>query len=269
MRKLIFLGTGNAMVTKVFNTCFLIETSDGQLFLTDAGGGNGILRQLEMAGADYNKLHHMYITHAHTDHIMGAVWVIRKIASLMNSSKYDGEFHVYCHNEVKDILLSMCEMMLKRKDFEHIGDDIIIHEIWDGQVIELPNFDINVFDIYSTKAKQFGYQLQFKEDNLMMTCLGDEPFSEGCEEYAKGADWMLSEAFCKYGDREIFKPYEKHHSTCKEAAELAQKLEVKNLILYHTEDKTIDTRKAAYTAEAKQYFDGNVFVPDDLEIIEF
>ena len=80
MRKLIFLGTGNAMVTKVFNTCFLIETSDGQLFLTDAGGGNGILRQLEMAGVDYNKLHHMYITHAHTDHIMGAVWVIRKIA---------------------------------------------------------------------------------------------------------------------------------------------------------------------------------------------
>jgi ribonuclease Z len=80
---------------------------------------------------------------------------------------------------------------------------------------------------------------------------------------------MLSEAFCKYEDREIFKPYEEHHSTCKEAAELAQKLEVKNLILYHTEDKTIDTRKAAYTAEAKQYFDGNVFVPDDLEIIEF
>jgi ribonuclease Z len=199
MRKLIFLGTGNAMVTKVFNTCFLIETSDGQLFLTDAGGGNGILRQLEMAGADYNKLHHMYITHAHTDHIMGAVWVIRKIASLMNSSKYDGEFHVYCHDEVKDILLSMCEMMLKRKDFEHIGDDIIIHEIWDGQVIELPNFDINVFDIYSTKAKQFGYTLE-TEDGKTICCCGDEPYNADFEErYARGADWLLHEAFCLYG----------------------------------------------------------------------
>lgn len=269
MRKLIFLGTGNAMVTKVFNTCFLIESADGELFLTDAGGGNGILRQLEMAEADYNKLHHMFVTHAHTDHIMGVVWVIRKISSMMNSGKYNDVFHIYCHDEVKDILLNMCEMMLKRKDYENIGENIIIHEIWDGQVIEFPQFEIDVFDIYSTKAKQYGYQMKFLDDGLLLTCLGDEPYNEGCEEYAQGADWLLSEAFCKYEDREIFKPYEKHHSTCKEAAELAQSLGIKNLVLYHTEDKTIDTRKEAYSAEAKKYFSGNVFVPDDLEVIEF
>ena len=29
VKKLIMLGTGNAMVTKVFNTCFLIELHDG------------------------------------------------------------------------------------------------------------------------------------------------------------------------------------------------------------------------------------------------
>ncbi|WP_294519500.1 MBL fold metallo-hydrolase [uncultured Anaerovibrio sp.] len=268
MKKIIFLGTGNAMVTKVFNTCFLIEVDGGELFLTDAGGGNGILRQLELAGADYNKLHHMFVTHAHTDHIMGGVWVIRKISSLMNSGKYNDVFHIYCHDEVKDILLNMCEMMLKRKDFENIGENIIIHEIWDGQVIELPHFSIDVFDIYSTKAKQYGYQMKFADDGKLLTCLGDEPYNEGCVEYAQGSDWLLSEAFCKYEDREIFKPYEKHHSTCKEAAELAQTLGVKNLVLYHTEDKTIDTRKKAYSAEAKQYFSGNVFVPDDLEVIE-
>lgn len=42
MKKLIMLGTGNAMVTKIFNTCLLIELPDGELFMTDAGGGNGI-----------------------------------------------------------------------------------------------------------------------------------------------------------------------------------------------------------------------------------
>jgi ribonuclease Z len=30
----------------------------------------------------------------------------------------------------------------------------------------------------------------------------------------------------------------------------------------------METRKARYTAEAKQYYNGTVFVPDDLEIIE-
>lgn len=79
---------------------------------------------------------------------------------------------------------------------------------------------------------------------------------------------MLHEAFCLYRDADRFKPYEKHHSTTKDACELAQTLDVKNLILYHTEDKTIEHRKELYIAEGKPYFDGTLFVPDDLETFE-
>ena len=43
---------------------------------------------------------------------------------------------------------------------------------------------------------------------------------------------------------------------------------MKNLVLYHTEDKTIATRKQRYTAEAQSAFTGPVYVPDDLEVIE-
>ncbi|MCI6719372.1 MAG: MBL fold metallo-hydrolase, partial [Clostridiales bacterium] len=68
--------------------------------------------------------------------------------------------------------------------------------------------------------------------------------------------------------RDRFKPYEKNHSTVKEASELAETLGAKNLVLYHTEDKTIATRKADYTAESKAYYHGNIYVPDDLETIE-
>lgn len=67
--------------------------------------------------------------------------------------------------------------------------------------------------------------------------------------------------------RERFKPYEKHHSTALDAGRLASSLDVKNLLLYHTEDKTLATRKERYTAEARQEFSGNVYVPDDLEKI--
>ena len=65
-----------------------------------------------------------------------------------------------------------------------------------------------------------------------------------------------------------FHPYEKHHSTAKDASELAAQLNVKNLILYHTEDKNILRRKELYTEEGKKYFQGNLFVPEDLETIE-
>ena len=43
---LILLGTGNATVTKCFNTCFAIKTGE-EYFLVDTGGGNGIMTQLE------------------------------------------------------------------------------------------------------------------------------------------------------------------------------------------------------------------------------
>ncbi len=52
------------------------------------------------------------------------------------------------------------------------------------------------------------------------------------------------------------------------SAETAQRLGAKNLILYHTEEKTIAHRKELYTKEAQQFYDGRVFVPEDLERIE-
>ena len=68
--------------------------------------------------------------------------------------------------------------------------------------------------------------------------------------------------------RDIFEPYKKNHSTVKDACELAEKLGVPNLVLYHTEDKSIEKRKALYTEEGGQYYHGNLIVPDDLETLE-
>ena len=267
MRELVFLGTGNAMVTRCFNTCFYIQSETGEIFLTDGGGGNGILRQLEFAGADFKRIHHLFLTHGHTDHILGVLWVVRKIASLMNSGKYDGVFNVYTHDEAKDMLLTMAKLTLKPKDFDNIGKGIVINEVKDGEELNFLDMKLTAFDIFSKKAKQFGYRIDFN-DGLRLCCLGDEPYNERCEKYAKGVHWLLSEAFCLYKDRDIFKPYEKNHSTVKEASEVAEKLRVKNLILYHTEDKDMEHRKENYTKEAKEYYTfGNVFVPEDLEVI--
>lgn len=49
---------------------------------------------------------------------------------------------------------------------------------------------------------------------------------------------------------------------------LAEKLGVKNLLLYHTEDRNIQRRKELYTAEGEEYFRGRLWVPYDLETIQ-
>lgn len=84
----------------------------------------------------------------------------------------------------------------------------------------------------------------------------------------KGSSWLLHEAFCLFKEADQFKPYEKHHSTVKEACLLAEKLQIPNLLLYHTEETHLADRKQLYTEEGKQYYHGSLYVPDDLETFE-
>lgn len=126
--------------------------------------------------------------------------------------------------------------------------------------------NFSFFDIRSKKAKQFGFCLELDE-NKKLTCCGDEPYTDLIKNYAENSDWLLHEAFCLYSQAEIFKPYEKNHSTVKDACEIAEKLHIKNLLLYHTEDKNLAERKNLYAEEGLQFFHGNLFIPDDLESI--
>ncbi len=263
--QIIMLGTGNAIATRCYNTCFLLKMGNNKL-LVDAGGGNGILSQLERAGLTLSDLHDMFLTHAHTDHLLGAVWIVRMVIHRMKNGAYEGTFSVHSHDKVLHVLDAICRMTLPEKDRSYLGKRVLFCERKDGETFDAGGIRLQCFDIHSTKEKQFGFRTVFP-DGQSLTCLGDEPFNPLCRPYVDGADWLLCEAFCLYADRERFKPYEKHHSTALEAGTLAAELHVKNLLLYHTEDRTLDTRKAKYTEEATRNFSGRIFVPDDFEVI--
>lgn len=260
------LGTGAAMVTRCFNTCFTLNNGEDFL-LVDAGGGNGILRQAELAGLDYSRLHHLFLTHAHTDHILGILWVVRVISDMMNRGEYQGDFHIWVHDECKALLEPLCHQTLGPKQARNLGSRIHFSLMEEGTRIQAAGLTLEAFDIDSHKTKQFGFHTLLP-DGKHLVCLGDEPCHDRSREIVRDCDWLLTEAFCCYEDRERFQPYEKFHSTALDAARIAQELNVRNLLLYHTEDKTLDTRRQRYTAEAASVFAGNILVPDDLEIIE-
>ncbi|MBR1553490.1 MAG: MBL fold metallo-hydrolase [Schwartzia sp.] len=267
MRQLIFLGTGAAMATECYNACFLVRTPDDEYFLTDAGGGNGVLGQMKCAGVPFEHLRVLFITHGHSDHILGAIWVIRRIASLMNKDIYDGEFHIYCHDVACEIIEMMAQMLLSRAELSQYGKRILLHEIHDGEQVHFLNMKLTAFDIRSRKAKQFGYRLRFANRRCLV-CLGDEPYNERCRAYAEKADWLVAEAFCLDADAERFRPHDKNHGTVREAAMDAEKLSAKHLVLYHTEDTDLKHRKARYRVEAAAHYGGEIFVPDDLDVID-
>ena len=269
MNQITMLGTGNATVSQIYNTCFLLQTSS-TLMLVDAGGGNGILSQLKKANVQISDIHHLFVTHAHTDHVLGVIWVIRMVAQCKG---YEGLLHVYGNDKVMKVIKTIIGMILAKKQLAKVAERVVFHQLEDGDCFEVGDMKLECFDIQSTKEKQFGFRAELPSSDesgkpLVLACLGDEPYNELNRRYIVGADWMMCEAFCLYADRDTFKPYEKCHSTALDAGKLAEELGVKNLILYHTEEKTLANRKENYTREAAENFKGRIFVPDDLEVIE-
>lgn len=264
--KLTILGTGNASVTECYNTCFVL--SDGnQHFLVDAGGGNRILKQLKDASIPLNEIHDIFITHEHVDHLLGVVWLIRMIGTQMNQGNYEGVLRIYCHSGLVNVIQTFAEMTIQKKVTRHIGEDMILIPLEDGDSHKILGRMVTFFDIASTKAKQYGFTMAITSD-VKFTCCGDEPYNAIDEKYVKGSTYLMHEAFCLYSQADMFKPYEKHHSTVKEACELAEAMGIPNLFLYHTEEKNLVHRKELYTKEGQQYYHGNLYVPDDLEVFE-
>ena len=268
--QITMLGTGNATVSQIYNTCFVLQTPS-TLMLVDAGGGNGILAQLKKVNVQISDIHHLFVTHAHTDHVLGVIWVIRMVAQCKG---YEGLLHVYGNDKVMKVIKTIIDMILAKKQLAKVAERVVFHQLEDGDSFEVGDMKLECFDIQSTKEKQFGFRAELPSSSdesdkpLVLACLGDEPYNEQNRRYIVGADWMMCEAFCLYADRDTFKPYEKCHSTALDAGKLAEELGVKNLILYHTEEKTLANRKENYTREAAENFKGRIFVPDDLEVIE-
>ncbi len=285
---LTMLGTGHATVIKCYNTCFLMYNNE-EYFMVDAGGGNRILGILEEQGIELNKIHDLFVTHAHSDHLLGAVWIIRKIGQLMRQEEYEGNLRIYAHQQVVEGLQTICGIVLMKKITKLFEDRIQFVVLQDGDTHRLLNRNITFFDIKAEKLIQFGFRM---EEEGFIFC-GDEPLKEELFERAKGAKWMLHEAFCLEAECEKFKPHEKKHSTVKDVCLLAEKLEVQNLVLMHTEDSHVleqgkmclkslnmsnqhkpqaiewnnDDRKKLYMNEGTQFFSGNLYVPDDGESI--
>ena len=264
--KLTILGTGNAMVTKCYNTCFAIE-KDGHYFLVDGGGGNTIMKQLKDADIDWREITDVFVTHKHVDHIMGIIWIMRLFGQNIAEKGLKRELNIYGHEEVIQILHSMAELLLQKKHCDAIGKQIHMIKVKDGESRQILGQEVTFFDIQSTKAKQFGFSMDLG-NHEKLTCCGDEPFNPCEEKYAKDSKWLLHEAFCLYGQADKYQPYKKHHSTVKDACELAEALHIKNLILYHTEDATLEHRKELYTEEGSMYYHGTLYVPDDLDEFE-
>lgn len=198
---------------------------------------------------------------------MGMIWIYRFVDMSMQKGKYDGILNIYCHDEVAKIIRDQIRILLRKEQQQFLDKRIFIHIVNDHEKVKVLNYDLEFLDIMAKSDKQYGFKTVLNNGKTL-AFLGDEPLDPKLEEEVRNVDYLLHESFCLETEADRFKPKEKNHDTVKTASIKAQNIGVKNLVLWHTQENLGEKRKEAYIKEAKENFKGNVYVPDDLEIIE-
>ncbi len=230
------------------------------LWLTDGGGGYGVFEALERCGIQPPDVHYLFVTHAHTDHIFGAVWLLRKIVHLRMQGLYEGRINVYANDATARALTEICRLTFLDSYFRVLGEVMALHPANPGDSYQVEDSRVEFFDAGSENVSQAGMKMYI--DGKTLVALGDEALTEANQAEAADADILICGAFCRYADRELFKPYEKHHWTVRDVARIAARIRVRTLVLIHSEDRTPD-KPEAYRAEAAEFFRGQVLIPSD------
>lgn len=266
MDSIYVFGTGHALVTRLYNTCFAARNGD-DYFLLDGGGGSRLLAAWEETGVSPTRVRHLFISHRHIDHLLGCVWALRKIAEEMLLGNYEGVFTVFAHKALLDTFQVICRQTSRPTLTALFDERIRFFGVEDRQTVALEEgYEATFFDTGSNSVDQFGCSLKDRS-GLRVAYLGDEPFHPRSAPYVESCDWLICEALCLESEETIFRAHATHHSTVKDACVIAERLHVKNLILAHTEDTHGAARKRLYTREGSAYFSGNLYVPDDCEIL--
>lgn len=266
MDRIIMLGTGAGSSIKFYNACFALQ-KENEYVLVDGGGGINILDQLNKSNIKIEFIKNIFVTHNHIDHITGIIWIIRKITLMMIFNNYDTEINIYASDITIDAIRTIATLTLNEKQSAYLDNKIHLNVVKDREVVNILNEKFIFYDVFATKEKQYGFRLE-TSNNKVIVCNGDESLNGKNYDLVENADYLIHEAFCLDSQKDIKKPYEKGHGTAKDVCEIATKLNVKNLILYHISDEDLLTRKSRYITENKPYFKGNLYVPNDLDTIE-
>lgn len=265
MARIIMLGTGNGGTVDLYNTCFAIQNEQG-ILLVDTGGSIEIIKRLKQVNIKLEEIRNIFISHSHTDHILGLIWMFKKMSRMAMNGIIKEKINIYCNDVVCEAIKGVANYVLPSVLVEAINSVINFVILNDGDKHKINGVDYEFFDIHAKGTKQFGFEC--KLDNNRFIFLGDETLNPLLNNRVHKADYVTHEAFCLDKEENIFHAYEKNHSTVLSAAKIMNELEVKNLILYHTEESHSSNRKKLYLEEAQSVFNGNVIVPDDLETIQ-
>jgi ribonuclease Z len=283
MIEIIFLGTSSMVPTKERNQSGILISYGTHGILVDCG--EGTQRQLKLANIPLSKITKILITHWHADHVLGLPGMIQS----MGASEYSKKLEIYGPKGTKQYFQHMFKAFFSDRTVDMEVKEIPPGKFFENEdfILEacslehgITTYGYNFIEkdkrrILLSKTKKLGIpegpllgklqkgkEITFKGKKVKpkdvtklvegkkISIIADTRPCIGCNKLAENADLLICES--TYSSKLEDKSESYNHMTSKHAALIANKANVKKLILTHFSARYKSTLEL--NDDARNYF---------------
>ena len=296
--KLVFLGTSAAQPTERRGLSCICLENDGEILMFDAGEASQI--SYMKSGLGWNKKMKLFVTHLHGDHCVGILGLLQTM-SMQNRTE---SLEIFGPKGIDEFLAANIKILNFGLSFSILITIVNEGTIYENNKFLIhatkANHSITAFSYLFEekdkpgrfnveKAKELGIPegelwnklqngidvinnekiikpeqvLGKKRPGKKIGISGDTMPTKELEEFFNECDYLVFDS--TFLDEEKQKAQDTCHSTAKQAAELAKKANVKNLILTHFSARYKD--EIGHKTEAEQIHNSVITAKDLLEVI--
>lgn len=281
--QLVLLGTaGGPSIKKARAQPANALLINGSVYIIDAG--NGVARQMALAGIDPKKLRAVFITHNHSDHMADYGTLLLRAASSGLKTKVDtfGPPPLSMMNKAF-LAFADWDVQLRVRDEAkpELSEMIRAHEILaDGVIYKDENVTVTAFEVPHGAAKP-SYGLRFDAKDKSVVFSGDTERSENLIKHAAGADILVHEIVSQHGaeaigqridpgNKELVRHIVEAHTQPEQVGQVATAAGVKKLVLTHFVPTGLGEfdNPAAWIKSVRPSYAGEIVVGEDLMVIK-
>lgn len=274
--RVTLLGTGSpAPVMRRFGPGVLVEAG-GKKLLIDSG--RGTTQRLLQAGLRLGQVDGLFITHLHSDHIVGIpdLWLTGWLEATY--AQRNGPFRVYGPKGTHDLM----QGLVKAHDWDiraRIADQNLVPEnvrpevveFTQGVVYEQAGVKVTAFEVDHGDLLRpaVGFRVDFAGRSV--TVSGDTRFSENLIKHANGTDLLVHQVAAAREELlkiPAFRVILAHHTQPEEAGTLFTRVKPRLAVFYHfvllgAPGVSAVTEKEVFELARKTY-DGPLLIGEDL-----